>query len=326
MTTPRSIPKPSSRPSDTAFVWRPISELPVATEIFMKATATGVWCVGTLGPDKEVELRSGITAPEDTPEETLMEAARAAFAAVLEEAEHHPRTYLIVQPRTVHNALEAMIEGLPRIRVARPGVGIGPYLNAVHEEHNRIEQQRGLGKQPPPRSGTLTVATDASIASRAKVAGLGWVISGGDGRILDTGHRTVRVSRAGDIVTGELWAIHLALREAIAAHRKVKTAQVLVQTDSQAALEVIRRVEAGADDQSMPREHYDLAAEIADLHRRFPVEFQWVKGHSGHTANEAADRLAVLSRRNEEFKVPAPLRSRMLQAASEDIIGQLAAA
>jgi ribonuclease HI len=51
-----------------------------------------------------------------------------------------------------------------------------------------------------------------------------------------------------------------------------------------------------------------------------------VKGHNGHAANEAADRLAVLSRRNEEFKVPSHMRTRMLQTASEDIFDQMAAA
>lgn len=38
-----------------------------------------------------------------------------------------------------------------------------------------------------------------------------------------------------------------------------------------------------------------------------PVTFRWVKGHQGNEANEAADRLAVLARRNANSASPTRL-------------------
>jgi ribonuclease HI len=55
------------------------------------------------------------------------------------------------------------------------------------------------------------------------------------------------------------------------------------------------------------------------------VSFRWVRGHAGHEGNEAADRLAVLARRGEEFKVPKETRARMFGDLRDDLVGKAAA-
>jgi ribonuclease HI len=55
-----------------------------------------------------------------------------------------------------------------------------------------------------------------------------------------------------------------------------------------------------------PVKNADLWKELIELTKKHSVQWEWVKGHSNHPENEAADRLAVAAReslRSEESEV-----------------------
>lgn len=134
----------------------------------------------------------------------------------------------------------------------------------------------------------LTVATDGSrIGGTATDGPTGWAYAAQDGRFLQAG------SPAGTNNTAELSAVLMTLLD-------FPTEPVLVLSDSKYAIGACttwkpgwqRRGYRKAD--GNPVLNLDL---VQSLHhaidvRRAQLEFEWVKGHTGHPLNERADSLA----------------------------------
>jgi ribonuclease HI len=134
------------------------------------------------------------------------------------------------------------------------------------------------------------------------------------------------VSRRGDITLGELAAIRRGLDAARTRgfpHPDHGTVTVL--SDSRIALSTLRKVRKGESVAGVPNDSIKEAEAVLARTGGHPVVFEWVKGHRGHRLNEAADRLAVMARRNAEFKVARPIADRMFTDLRAELTEPLAA-
>lgn len=88
----------------------------------------------------------------------------------------------------------------------------------------------------------------------------------------------------------ELMAVITALEKL-----KVENLEITIVTDSKYVADAVRKgwvfnwEKKGFKGKKNP----DLWREFLELYRQHKVNFEWVKGHSGHEMNERADRLAV---------------------------------
>ncbi len=287
---------------------------------------SGAWAVGYQDADGEMLIRSGIAAAQGTAALTRAEAAVAALAVVLQLAGTLGAIDLDLPcEMEMRRAFYDALRPFPAIRLTSPTVP-GPQRAAIAEVLTVLappSTEPPLQKQVPARS--LVVAVDASIAANGSVAGLGWVVATGDD-VLSCGQGTLTVTRRGDITLGELAAIRRGLQAA--RHKRFPAAghgTVTVLSDSRIALSVLRKVRGGESTHGVPPESIREAEAILALAADHPVVFEWVKGHRGHRLNEAADRLAVMARRNEEFKVTHTIADRMFKDLRAELTGPLAA-
>lgn len=300
-------------------------------------TQQGAWAVAYPDADGQCAVRSGVVPAQDTSALTRAEAAVAALGCVLELA---PGLGLIDLDAPGHmevrRAFFEAVRPLPAIRIAAP-IHAASYRDAVKEALAALvppEPDLEFPAIPAPvtplpiqRSGrpSLVIAADASMAANGSVAGLGWVIATADGDILSCGQDTLAVSRRGDITLGELAAIRTGLQAARKRFPATGHGTVRVLSDSRVALSALRKVRCGESTAGVPSECIKEAGSILNLVADHPVVFEWVKGHRGHRLNEAADRLAMMARRNAEFGVSRPIASRMFASLKAELTGQFAA-
>jgi ribonuclease HI len=280
---------------------------------------SGQWGIGVLEDDGTLSIRTGEVQPQESFTATRTESVLAAFAAVLEVAAERQYVVLDVSNILVRKAIAGMIDCVPNVLLSET-TAICAYRTAVVKALEEMPVSTEVRLNPDARS--LVISTDASIANGGQVAGLGWVVSAEDGTVLSCGQKTADVTRCGDILTGELLAIRWAVQSVISRHPVPVEGQgtVVIESDSKAALRLLRVIGAGRHPASFTMDQIKLARRILEECGSMPVHFRWVKGHQGNEGNEAADRLAVLARRNREFGVTAEVGTRMFRDLRNELV------
>lgn len=199
-------------------------------------------------------------------------------------------------------ALDAIIENAERIldgrdelvRVVISDIKLREELHSITHVLPSLLVEKGVPADLRPsfqqaidRLGTqpMVVATDASRARRSRRAGIAAVTQ--DARFV------TRVADTSDILHAELEAIALG-----AGHfRAVRP--VVVVSDSQNAVRLVNEyMSTGTCPEVRNTRISRVLKRIHLIASERDVEVRWVRGHSGDPLNEAADRLAVLTRRS----------------------------
>lgn len=183
------------------------------------------------------------------------------------------------------------------------GVTLTPYTPA--DQTLREAAMRALEPAPTPqprpeRLPALSVATDGSAAHRR--IGWGWLAD--DGR-----HGYGAASPNKRCCSVRTLPVLAELRGVSAAVRALPGRQLVIHTDSRAAIDLVRRWVAGED--RLPPgydvSHHEASAKGGLLHIREQVrreahriDLRWVRGHVGDPLNEGADSLAKLARRHAD--------------------------
>jgi ribonuclease HI len=276
----------------------------------------GQWGIGVLEDDGSLSIRTGEVQPQDS--------FSATRSAVLEVAAERQYVVLDVSNILVRKAIAGMIDTVPNVLLSET-TAICAYRTAVVKAMEEMPVSTEVRLNPDARS--MVISTDASIATGGLVAGLGWVVAAEDGAVLSVGQKSVDVSRCGDILTGELLAIRWGLQSLISRHPIPVHGQgtVVVQSDSRAALRLLRIVGADRHPAACTTDQIKIAKRILEECEHMPIQFRWVKGHQGNEANEAADRLAVLARRNREFGVTTEVGTRMFRDLRDQLVTPVAA-
>lgn len=284
----------------------------------------GQWGIGVLEDDGGIAIHTGEVTPQESFSATRTEAVLAAFSAVLGIAAARQYVVLDVSNILVRKAIAGMIDSVPNVLLSET-TAICAYRTAVVKALEDMPVCTEVRLNPDARS--VVISTDASIANGGMVAGLGWIVAAEDGTVLSVGQKTADVSRCGDILTGELLAIRWGIQSLISRHPVPVEGQgtVVIQSDSKAALRLLRIIGAGRHPAACTTDQIKLARRILDECDHMPVTFRWVKGHQGHEANEAADRLAVLARRNREFGVTTEVGTRMFRDLRDQLVTPIAA-
>lgn len=303
---PETTSAASGAPTDVIFHVRVLDEV-------------GQWGIGVLEDDGSLSIRTGEVEPQESFSATRTESVIAAFSAVLEVAATRQYVVLDVSNILVRKAIAAMIDSVPNVLLSET-TAVCDHRTAVLRAIEAIPVSTEVRLNPAARS--MVVSTDASIANGGQVAGLGWIIATEDGTVLSVGQRTADVNRCGDILSGELLAIRWGLQSVISRHPVPAPGQgtVVVQSDSRAALRLLKTLGAGRNPAGCTTDQVKLAKRILEETGTMPVQFRWVKGHQGHEANEAADRLAVLARRNREFGVTTEVGTRMFRDLRDELV------
>jgi ribonuclease HI len=270
----------------------------------------GHWAFGYMEEGHRCKVEHGTIPARKTRELTRAESMVAAFGEILEHVAVKGPVLLDVDNQHLRVALTKVLRTLPGVQLSMEK-GPEEQLAAVTSALDLAAPEA-----PPPCPSGLIIATDASISSKGIIAGLGWVVSDGAGTVLACGQHTRTVTLPGDILLGEVSAIRRAVRD-VKNHRFQGRleAGLTILSDSRHALGLIKKVRGNISGTAANysgahlQEAKAVLAEIGSL----PAVFQWVRGHNGHRMNDAADRLAVMARRNLEFGISEATRARMLE-------------
>ncbi len=144
-----------------------------------------------------------------------------------------------------------------------------------------MRREEGIATQPEP--GRVTAATDGSSLGSPGPGGWGWVTADGRrdwGSESGTTHNRMELTAVLELL------------------RSYPTEALLIQADSTYVINVFTKWLEQWRKQNMRRskgkciKNLDLIEQIDKLRTGRTVNWEWVKGHSGHPLNEEADRLA----------------------------------
>lgn len=157
--------------------------------------------------------------------------------------------------------------------------------------------RRDRKRQRPDR--TVEVATDASIALRGgRDAAIAYVSEFGDW--------SSKIIRTSNICLAELAAVELAIA------CTPSTRAMRIRTDSQFVAELLNDPARPA-----PQRYRKPRTKIMAAMKTRQIQVVWVRGHSGDQLNDAADRIAVLTRRAHEGGFdPQPIGDRIAAEAA----------
>ncbi|WP_305091854.1 RNase H family protein [Prescottella sp. R16] len=214
-----------------------------------------------------------------------------AFESIYRQALAEPTPpVLYVGHAETRAALTAVAASFPAVQFVTTTRGRIPAL--LHTAGTAISAHlASLRPEPEPTTAPkpeLLVATDASKCTRRRGVGVACVSADGI-------HRQKVVEDVRSVLHGELLAIELAVTS-------FPNRPLHVLTDSRAALACL-----GTD----RIDHGDASATVDRIRHRtrgLAVRYSWVRGHNGHTLNEAAHRLAVAARRGHEADIPQQIR------------------
>ena len=187
--------------------------------------------------------------------------------------------------------------------------------------------EAALDAMEPAIVAGLTLACDASRGNRTDINGSGWILDYGCGFDPIVGASTDTAVHGG-IRAGELSAIRRGVQASVSAHKSLQEGMgtLTVLSDSRRALELLERLRSDATLATDDSEAVGEGRRILGLLKNAKVEFQWVRGHSGHPLNEIADRLAVLARRNAEMGISQDVAAVYLQRIREEAASPVPAA
>ncbi|MFC9786539.1 ribonuclease H family protein [Rhodococcus sp. NPDC127528] len=268
-----------------------------------------VAAIGTDGPGERLIFQRPGFDPI-----ALRAAVLDAFEAVYTRAAAAPGgpMPLYVTEAGTRGELEGVAASFPAVTLVRTPRGrlpellcdasdtLSAYVSGLRPPAEPVSLQR-VWDQPE-----LTVATDASKSSSRRGVGVACISEEGD-------LRQKMYPEVKTVLAGELLAIKHALKRF--PHRDLH-----ILTDSRGALGCLTLPRAALLDR-YDGEVVTTVARIRELSARRRVRYTWVRAHSGHPLNEAADRLAVAARRNHEFGVDPATRA----AIADNIVAPLLA-
>lgn len=192
----------------------------------------------------------------------------------------------------------------PASRSVLSSVGMAVDPRTAHGEASRA-LGAALAQREQHWLSDLVLTTDASMRSRGEVSGSGWVLDyrSGCGETMPdpiTGMGIEPAHRSHGIAWAELAAIRRGVRAVLDRHPVLAdgVGRLTIRTDSRVAIAKLRSALRG---QAQGREWDELCQQILRCLVSCQMSLEWVRGHNGDPANEAADRLAMLARRNREF-------------------------
>lgn len=288
-TTPRPTPRPPATNT-----WNADARRPHAPEFahILKARHGGraAVMVGRASRDT-VTARIVWEGPDN---ESRM-ATFDAFADLVAEARTLPVPLVVVVPTSLSQSLASVGFADPHITV---GVRIGP---AYLTETRQLADQWKSHQVDLVRERTLTVATDASVGLGTGSAGVACVAE--DGRT--SAHR---LQHRHDVTRCELRAILLAL--------ETFGGSLHVLSDSLTSVTLLNADRTRA----LPSRYAGILARIDAAASGRTISYTWVRGHAGHPLNEAANRLAISTRRGAELALPRRVQRQVRDRISLDLL------
>jgi ribonuclease HI len=128
---------------------------------------------------------------------------------------------------------------------------------------------------------------------------------GGYGVVMKYGEKQKQFSEGYKLTTNnrmELMAVIQALKML---NDFAKGKEIWIYTDSKYVINAIEKkwVFGWVKKNFKDKANTDLWKKFLDEYTKYNINFQWVKGHSGHTENEICDKLAKKAASNQSLKI-----------------------